>query len=133
MACRLHLSFDMSNEIAEQLKERMMRFSLRVLRLCRTFPQDWEGRFLADQLFRASARTGANYRAACRGRSRRDFISKLGMALEEADESLFWLLFVGRSGVNETTEQKELLQESRELLAILMQSTRTASDNFNQK
>ena len=55
------------------------------------------------------------------------------MALEEADESLFWLLFVGRSGVNETTEQKELLQESRELLAILMQSTRTASDNFNQQ
>jgi len=123
----------MPNEIAEQLKERMMRFALRVLEMCRTFPQDWEGRFLADQLFRASARTGANYSAACRGRSRRDFVSKLAMALEEADESLFWLMFVGRSGLNETAEQRELLQEARELLAILMQSTRTASENLNQR
>jgi len=51
----------MPNEIANQLKERTMRFALRVMRLCRTLPGDWDGRFIADQLFRASARTSANY------------------------------------------------------------------------
>ena len=119
----------MPNEIAEQLKERTLRFALRVMRLCRTLASDWEGRFVADQLFRASARTSANYHAACRARSRRDFINKLGMVIEESDESVFWLMFVGRSGMNETADQSELLGEGRELLAIFIQSAKTASTN----
>jgi four helix bundle protein len=86
-----------------------MRFALRVMRLCRSLPGDWDGRFIADHLFRASARTSANYHAACRARSRRDFINKLGMVVEESDESVFWLMFVGRSGLNETTDQQALL------------------------
>ena len=122
----------MPNEIAEQIKERTMRFALRVMRLCRGLPPDWEARFVADQLFRASARTSANYHAACRARSRRDFINKLGMVIEESDESVFWLTFVGRSALNETAEQKDLLAEGRELLAIFMQSAKTASENNRQ-
>jgi four helix bundle protein len=104
------------------------------LRLCRALPADWEGRFIADQLSRASARTSANYHAACRARSRRDFINKLGMVVEESDESdesVFWLAFVGRSALNETAEQKDLLAEGRELLAIFIQSAKTASTNNN--
>jgi four helix bundle protein len=120
------------NEVADHLKERTMRFALRVMRLCRALPTDWEGRFIADQLFRASARSSANYHAACRARSRRDFINKLGMVVEESDESVFWLTFVGRSGINETTDQKELLTEGRELLAIFIQSAKTASTNNHQ-
>jgi four helix bundle protein len=123
----------MPNEIAEHLKERTVRFALRVMRLCRGLPADWEGRFIADQLFRASARTSANYHAACRARSRRDFINKLGIVVEESDESVFWLMFVGRSGMNQTTEQRALLAEGRELLAIFVQSTKTASDNHNRQ
>jgi four helix bundle protein len=119
----------MPNEIANELKERTMRFALRVMRLCRALPADWEGRFIADQLFRASARTSANYHAACRARSRRDFINKLGMVVEESDESVFWLAFVGRSALNETAEQKDLLARGRELLAIFIQSAKTASTN----
>jgi four helix bundle protein len=122
----------MPNEVADQLKERTMRFAFRVMRLCRTLPADWEGRFIADQLFRASARSSANYHAACRARSRRDFINKLGMVVEESDESVFWLTFVGRSGINETTDQRELLSEGRELLAIFIQSAKTASTNNHQ-
>lgn len=122
----------MSNEIADQLKERTMRFALRVMRLCRTLPADWDGRFIADQLFRASARTSANYHAACRARSRRDFVNKLGMVVEESDESVFWLMFVGRSGLNETADQRDLLAEAREPLAIFIQSAKTASDNNRQ-
>jgi four helix bundle protein len=92
------------NQFAEELKERTMRFALRVMRFCRSLPEDWEGRFIADQLFRSSARTSANYHAACRGRSHRDFVSKLGMVVEESDESVFWLKFIGRSGMNSGTE-----------------------------
>ena len=109
-----------------------MRVALRVMRFCRALPQDWEGRFIADQLFRSSSRTSANYHAACRARSRRDFINKLGMVVEEADESVFWLIFVERSGMNEAADQKDLLAEGRELLAIFVKSAKTASDNNRQ-
>ena len=121
------------NEIAEQLKERSMGFALRVMRLCRNLPETWEGRFIADQLFRASARTAANYHAACRAKSHRDFVSKLGTVVEESDESVFWLKLVGKSGLNQSSEQKDLLGESRELLAIFIQSSKTASNNANNQ
>src|SRR5439155_20177814 len=124
MACRLHLSSSMPNEVAERLKERSLRFSVRIMRFCRTFHDTWEGGFVADQLFRAAARTAANYRAACRARSHRDFTNKMGMAVEEADESVFWLTFVGESGLKETSDQKELLAEARELLAIFTKSAK---------
>jgi len=76
----------MPNDTAERLKVRSFRFSLRVMRFCRTFRDSWEGAFVADQLMRASARAAANYRAACRARSHRDFTNKLGMVVEEADD-----------------------------------------------
>src|SRR3954468_21883708 len=108
----------MPNEFAEALKARALRFSIRVMRFCRSFHDTWEGAFVADQLFRASARAAANYRAACRARSHRDFTNKIGMTVEEADESKFWLTFVDQSGMKQTAEQKELLAEAGELLAI---------------
>jgi four helix bundle protein len=92
-------------------------------------PTDWEGRFIADQLFRSSARTSANYHATCRARSRRDFVSKLGTVVEESDEAVFWLTFIGRARINETDEQRELLNEGRELLAIFVKPAKTASGN----
>ena len=115
------------NERAEQLKERSLRFALRTMKFCRTLPDTWEGRFVADQLFRASSRASANYHATCRARSRRDFIHKMGMVVEESDESVFWLMLIGRSGMNESSEQRDLLGEGRELLAIFTQSAKTAS------
>jgi four helix bundle protein len=115
------------NQFAEQLRERTLRFALRVWGFCRSLPTDWEGRFIADQLFRSSARTSANCHATCRARSRRDFVSKLGLVVEESDEAVFWLTFVGRAGVNESDEQKDLLNEGRELLAIFVRSAKTAS------
>jgi four helix bundle protein len=123
----------MPNEFADRLKARTLRFAVRVMRFCRTFHDSWEGAFVADQLLRAAARTAANYRAACRARSHRDFTNKLGMAVEEADESEFWLTFVGQSGLKETADQKELLAEASELLAIFAKSSKTASENDNRK
>ena len=86
----------------------------------------FKARFIADQLFRAGARTGANYRSTCRARSRRDFISKMGMVVEESDESLN---FVGRPGLNSSAEQQALVSVGRELLAIFARSAKTASSN----
>jgi len=117
------------NLLAEQLKERTLTFALRVMKFCRTLPDGWEGQFVRDQLFRSSARTSANYHATCRARSRRDFINKMGTVVEESDESVFWLKFVGRSGMNVSADQKDLLNEGKELLAIFTQSAKTASDN----
>src|SRR5579885_1745128 len=119
----------MPNEFAEQLKERTLRFALRVMPFCRRLPNTWEARWLADKLFRAASRTAANYRSTCRARSKREFVAKLETVVEEADESFFWLMFIGRSGMNETLEQKELLAEARELLAIFIQSSKTARGN----
>jgi four helix bundle protein len=122
-----------ANERAEHLKERTMAFAVRVITLSRSFVASGETRFVADPLGRAGARTAANDRAACRARSRRDFVNKLGMAVEESDETVFWLEFVERAGLNRSAEQRELLQEGRELLAILMRSARTASNNLKSQ
>src|ERR1700690_2787194 len=75
----------------EALKARTKDFALRILRLYRSLPRTDEARILGKQLLRSSTSIGANYRAACRGRSRAEFIAKLGIVLEEADETVFWL------------------------------------------
>ena len=114
------------NERAEALQERTMRFALRVATFCETLRTDWKGRHIADQLFRCSTGLASNYSAARRGRSHREFTAKLGTVLEESDESVFWLIFVARSGMNEGTELTGLLAEARELAAIFTASVKTA-------
>ena len=106
-----------------------MRFALRLSRFCRGLPETWEGLFVRDQLFRSGTRQAANYHAACRARSHRDFVSKMGMTVEESDESVFWLTYIARSGLNHAPEQKALFAEACELLAIFMASEKTASEN----
>ena len=75
----------------EELKIRTKEFALRVMKLVRQLPKDVPGRVLANQLMRSATSIGANYRSACRGRSRAEFVSKLGIVLEESDESAYWL------------------------------------------
>ena len=78
-------------ERGNELKERTRCFALNVITFCRTLPATSEARRLGDQLFRAATAVAANYRAVCRARSRADFIAKLGVVIEEADESKLWL------------------------------------------
>jgi len=79
---------------SEAMKLRTKNFALRVLRLCRSLPRTQEAKILGGQLLRASTSVAANYRAACRSRSRAEFVAKLGIVLEEADEAAFWLELV---------------------------------------
>jgi len=81
---------------------------------------------ITRQLLRSSTSVGANYRAVCRARSAADFISKLGIVLEEADETLFWLELLQDSGVASADRFVPLLREANELVAIFVASLRTA-------
>jgi four helix bundle protein len=103
-----------------------MRFALDAMKFCRRLPDSLEGRHIRGQLFRAATSTAANYRAACRGKSKADFISKLGTALEEIDEAEFWLQFTGRAEILERGTELALQREAGELVAILSQSVKTA-------
>jgi four helix bundle protein len=76
---------------AVELRTRTKQFTLRILKVVAALPENAQGRVIAYQLMKAGSSVGANYRAVCRSRSRKDFINKLGVVIEEADESAFWL------------------------------------------
>lgn len=104
------------------MRTRTKEFAKSVIHLCRELPRTQEGKLIGGQVFRSGTSVGANYRAACRGRSKADFVSKLGIALEEADETLFWLeILLETKGVN-TEKLLPLMQEARELMAIFIAS-----------
>ncbi len=84
---------------AEELKKRTKQFALRILKLAAALPNTIEGRAIRGQLVRAGTSVGANYRAACRGRSKAEFIAKIGVVEEEADESAFWLELIIEGGL----------------------------------
>ena len=112
---------------AEDLKKRTKQFALRILKLVEALPNSLQGRTIAGQLVRAGTSVGANYRAACRGRSRAEFIAKIGIVEEEADESAFWLeLIIDGAFLNET-QVKPLLSEANELTKIMASSRISAS------
>jgi four helix bundle protein len=111
---------------SEALKLRTKDFALRVLRLYRSLPKSQEARILGTQLLRSSTSIGANYRAACRGRSRAEFIAKIGIVLEEADEAVFWLELFQEGNIFPAEKLCDLVSETNELVAIFVTSLRTA-------
>jgi len=117
------------NPHAEALKKRTFNFALRVVYFCRALRKTWEGGEFADQIFRAGTRVGANYRAACRGRSHDDFVAKLGHVVEEADESVYWVELITAAKTSNDPDLPSLLAEANELLAIFNQSQLTARMN----
>jgi len=108
------------------MKRRTKDFALRILKLYRSLPRTDEARVLGNQLLRSSTSVGANYRAACRARSRVEFISKLGVVLEEADETVFWLELLGEANVFRAEKLDGLTKEANELVSIFVASLRTA-------
>jgi len=110
---------------AAAMKERTKRFAIAVIRVCKDLPRTDESRVICRQLLRSATSVAANYRAVCRARSNPDFVSKLGIVLEEADETQFWVELLIDSGVVSPEKLKALLQESGELVAIFVASLRT--------
>ena len=109
-----------------ELKARTKQFALRVMKLVDALPKTTVGRAIGDQLIRSGTSVGANYRSACRARSKAEFISKIGIVAEEADESAFWLELIMESGL--MTEKSILLlhTEAEELTSIFVASRKTA-------
>jgi len=110
----------------EQMKKRTKEFAKRVINLCRQLPNTRDGRLIGNQLFRSGTSVGANYRAACRARSKAEFVAKLGIVLEEADESLYWPEILTETQVMKADLLTPLMEETDELVAIFVSSLKTA-------
>jgi four helix bundle protein len=112
---------------ADDLKKRTKQFALRVLKLVAALPNTVAGRAIGGQLVRAGTSVGANYRAACRGRSKAEFVAKLGITEEEADESAYWMEVIIEGDLLKEKQVKPLLGEANELTRIFAQSRISAS------
>ncbi len=111
---------------AEVLKERTKRFAVRVIRVVRSLPSGSEGRVIGHQLLRSGTSVAANYRAVCRARSRPEFLAKLAIVIEEADESVFWLELLVDAALVPESKLKDLQSEANQLVAIFNASRTTA-------
>ena len=114
-----------------ELQDRTKQFALRVLKLIDVLPRTAAGRAISSLLVRAATSVGANYRSACRARSRAEFAAKLGVAVEEADESLYWLELVRDSKLLPENKLSLLLKEADELTAILASGRKSAVNTSN--
>ena len=108
------------------MKERTQSFALRIIKLVESLPHTQTANIVGKQLLRCGTSVGANYRAACRGKSRADFISKLGIVEEEADEVIYWIEILIKSDLIKHSKVANLLDETNQILAIIVSSINTA-------
>jgi four helix bundle protein len=106
---------------------RTKRFALRIMKLVDALPKTIQGRAIGNQIMRSGTSVAANYRAACRARSKAEFIAKLGTVEEEADETTFWLELIVEGGLLTAIQVDSLATEAGELVAITAASKKTAS------
>lgn len=111
----------------QEMIKRTKQFALRVMKLVGALPRTVQGRSIASQLMRSGTSVAANYRAACRARSKPEFIAKLGTVEEEADESAFWLELIIDGDLLTENKVRPLLNEAGELVAITASSKKTAA------
>ncbi len=112
--------------VRSELKERTKPFAIQVIKLIEELPKSRIADILGTQLLRAGTSVGANYRAACRARSKADFIAKMGIVEEEADEARYWLELLVEAAVVIPVRVQSLLEECDEILAMTVASIRTA-------
>lgn len=112
-----------------ELKKRTKAFAVRIIHLIDSLPNSRATNAIAGQLARSGMSVGANYRAACRAKSRADFISKMGTVEEEGDESLYWMELLVDSGKVKESKLVRLMQEADEILSIVVASINTARSN----
>ncbi len=114
---------------AEIYKARTKAFAVQIVKIFRSLPRTEEARVIGKQLLRSSTSVAANYRAVCRARSKAEFISKVGIVVEEADETVFWLELLTETEIMNAKDVQPLLEEANELLAIFAASQKTAKTN----
>jgi len=119
--------FDWGRKYVDEnlFKQRTKRLALRIIEIVESLPKNRTADVLGRQLLRSGTSMGANYRAACRGKSTADVIAKLRIVEEEADESIYWMELLIESGLVSEAQLSELLQETNEILAMTVASIRT--------
>lgn len=130
---------------SKELQNRTKMFALEIIKLAEHLPNNRVGWTFTDQIVRSSTSVAANYRAVCRARSDKEFISKMGIVIEEADETLFWLEMIDESGImiddlglgnkitNHQSEIMNLKTEANELVSIFVASAKTVKARLNQQ
>lgn len=114
-----------------ELQNRTKRLAISVIRLSKKFPMSQEGKVISNQIIRSATSVAANYRASCRARSPKDFISKLGIVEEECDETMFWLEIIEElEMIQESDDISSLKMEANEILAITVASIKTVRNKL---
>jgi four helix bundle protein len=116
----------------EELRKRTKSFAIRSVRLFRSLPLRPDAQVIGKQFLRSATSVAANCRASQRARSHSEFLAKLGLVLEEADESVFWLEILAEADIVASERIRELSNEARELLAIFAASQKTARDRYGK-
>ena len=122
----------MNNELEKKdkklvdLQTRTKQYAFRIIKLTEALPKTNTARVLGNQLLRSGTSVAANYRAACRARSRAEFIAKLGIIIEEADESEFWLEMIVETTLMKKERIQPLLRETKEIISIMVASRKSA-------
>jgi len=111
---------------SSELRDRTKQFALRVIRMVRALPKTTEARAVGGQIVRSGTAVGANYRTACRARSKKEFAARMGIVLEEADETAYWLELITESNMLTAKQVQPLLDEANELIAIFVRSCKTS-------
>ncbi|MDR6966427.1 four helix bundle protein [Flavobacterium arsenatis] len=117
----------------EELKLRTKKFSIEIIDLVEKLPNSNTIRVIGNQIVRSGTSVGANYRAVCRARSDREFVSKMNIVLEEADETLFWLEIIREKKWVLEDELEKVWKEGNELTAIFVSSLKTVNNRINNK
>lgn len=130
-----------------ELQHRTKKLALEIIKLAKQLPNNRVGWTFSDQIIRSATSVAANYRAVCRARSDKEFIAKMGIVIEEADETLFWLEMIDESGImiddlkkfrNEKVQNSKskinyLKDEANQLVSIFVASVKTVKNRINQK
>ncbi|HWZ14267.1 MAG TPA: four helix bundle protein [Mucilaginibacter sp.] len=115
------------SEFAEAFRSRTKKFVIDSIKFYRTLPNTEEAKIIGRQLLRSSSSVGANYRAACRARSKAEFHSKLSTVVEEADESVFWMEILVEADIVTPSQLNYLSDEANQILRIVSASRKTVS------
>lgn len=115
-----------------ELQNRTKHLAIRIIKLTKTFPLSQEGKVISNQIIRSGTSVAANYRAACRAKSPKDFISKMGIVEEECDETVFWLEIIEELEMStDSDELKTIIKEANEILSITVASIKTVKNKLN--
>lgn len=117
----------------DEMKGRTRAFALRIIRLVESLPKSRTADVVGKQLLRCGTSVGANYRASCRAKSAADFIAKMGIVEEEADEAVYWIELLVESGLVERERVRNLLDEADQIVAIVVSSIKTARANKQRR